>query len=45
VFLIIVNAITIDDTEFLLTVTAGQAIHLSREAWPGEARFPDTHEP
>ena len=39
------NAITINDTEFLLTVTAGEAIHLSREARPGEARFPTLMSP
>jgi hypothetical protein len=32
-----VNAIRVGGTEFLLTVTAGEAVHLSREAGPGEA--------
>lgn len=31
-----VNAIRIGDSEFLLTVTAGDAVHLTREAGPGE---------
>jgi hypothetical protein len=31
-----VNAIRIGDTEYLLTVTAGEAVHLTREAGPGE---------
>lgn len=33
-----VNAISINHEEFLLTVTAGEAIHLSREAGSGEPR-------
>jgi len=32
-----VNAIRIGDSEFLLTVTAGDAVHLTREAGPGES--------
>lgn len=31
-----VNAIRIGDSAFLLTVTAGDAVHLTREAGPGE---------
>lgn len=30
------NAIRVGDTEFLLTMTAGDAIHLTRQAGPGE---------
>jgi len=33
-----VNAIRIGDTEYLLTVTAGDAVHLTRETGPGETR-------
>ena len=31
-----VNAIRIGGTEYLLTVTAGDAVHLTRETGPGE---------
>ena len=31
-----INAIRIGDTEYLLTVTVGDAVHLTRETGPGE---------